>query len=252
MHSAEPPTGAPVTPNRVGPIRKVSLAAGLIAGFLATAAGEPAYQAFHPDLQYPANFSALSTVEKTAVRSRVRFEARVADETNKAMAVFGLLGLATGVILGLAGGLAGGSGRSSLFGTVVGSVLGGLAGAGNSLALIPRFFESSNAQTGLPLLLLTHGAIFAGIGAAGGLALALSLGQPRLLIRSMIGGIIGALIGTFLSEVINFLAFPFLRMYEPVPLQTIPRLVLNLLVATGIALGAGLAAAKRRRAVATT
>jgi hypothetical protein len=68
----------------------------------------------------------------------------------------------------------------------------------------------------------------------------------------MIGGILGSFVGNFVSEVINFAAFPLLRMYEPVPLKSLPRLFLCLWVAVGTAVGAGVAARKRRRETKTT
>jgi hypothetical protein len=219
--------------------------AGLIAGLLAAAGGELTYGLFHAQPNYPANLSEMDGAEKTAVRSRVRFETRLLDETNKAAAAFGLLGVAVGVVLGLAAGLAGGSRPPNRTGAVVGGIVGGLAGAGLSLALVPRFLEAADAQTGLPLLFVTHVAIFGAIAAVGGFALGWGLGERRLIVRCMIGAVVGALVGTFVCDVINFVGFPLLRMYEPVSLKIVPRFILMIGVAGAIAFGAALAAGKR-------
>ena len=99
----------------------------------------------------------------------------------------------------------------------------GIAGAGLSLALVPRFLEVADAQTGLLLLFVTHGAIFGGIAVAARSGLAVGARERRFIVRCVIGGVVGALIGTFVFEVINFVAFPLLRMYEPVPFKALPR-----------------------------
>ncbi len=247
MSSPERPAGAPAKLKRVVPVSLVVLA-GLIAGLLAAAGGELTYGAFRAQPQYPANLSEMNGAEKTAARSRARFQARLVEETNKAASAFGLLGVMVGVVLGLAAGLARESRPSKRAGAVVGGIAGGLAGAGLSLAVVPRFLETADAQTGLPLLFVTHGAIFGAIAVAGGLALAWGLGERRFIIRCVIGAVLGAIIGTFVFEVINFVAFPLLRMYEPVPLKALPRFILLIGVAGAIAFGAGLGAGKHRRA----
>ena len=247
MSSPEPPVSAPGKRKRVVPVSLVALA-GVIAGLLAAAGGELTYGLFHTQPNFPANFGEMSGAEKTAVRSRVRFETRLADETSKAAAAFGLLGVAVGVVLGLAAGLADGSRPSNRTGAGVCGIVGGLAGAGLSLALVPRFLEAADAQTGLPLLFVTHAAIFGAIAAAGGFALGWGLGERRFIVRCIIGAIVGAVVGTFVCEVINFIGFPLLRMYEPVPLKIVPRFILMIGVAWAIASGAALAAGRRRHA----
>jgi hypothetical protein len=228
------------------------LASGLVAGVLATAGGELTYAVIHTDLRYPPNFETLSGVEKTLIRGRVRFQARSADETRKAVAAFGLLGAAVGLVLGLVGAGAGGPKGSSRLAAVAGGVWGAAAGAGLSRLLVPMCLEASDLQTGVLFMLLTHLAIFGGVGAAAGWALAWGSGEHRLTLRCMIGGVVGALLGTMLGDVINLIAFPLLRMYEPVPVKPLPRLILNLWVAIAVAAGVALAARKRLRGADAT
>ena len=138
------------------------------------------------------------------------------------------------------------SGELTRAGGFIGGVSGALVGAELSVLLVPVFFDVSNSQTGLPLLFLTHLTILAGVGAAGGLALGWSLGDRKVIVRCMIGGIVGALVGTLAFEVINFVAFPNMRTFEPVPVKTIPRIIMHLLVAAGIGIFAGRSAGKAR------
>ncbi len=247
MQSEEPRTNVDKAPNGRLPLWLVCLGSGLLAGLLAACGGELTYEKIHVDPDYPAALESMSGSERSIARAQVRFKTRVVVETNQAMAAFGMLGLALGAVLGLTGALSAGSKRVNLAGALVGGVSGGLVRAGLSMALVPRFYDASNSQTGLPLLFLTHLAIFFGVGAAGGLALGWSSGDRKMIVRCMIGGIVGAMIGTFAFEVINFVAFPNLRTFEPVPVKTIPRLVMHLWVAAGAGVFAGRAAGKALR-----
>jgi hypothetical protein len=247
MQSVEPPTIVYKAPIGRSPLWLLCLGSGLLAGLLAACVGELIYAHIHFDPEYPATLESMSGSERAIARAQVRFKTRVAVEKNQAIAAYGMLGLALGVALGITGALIAGSKPISLAGAVIGGVSGGVVGAGFSMALIPVFFEVSNSQTGLPLLFLTHLAIFAGVGAAAGLALGWSLGDRKVIVRCMIGGIVGALIGTFVFEVANFVAFPNMRTFEPVPLKTIPRFIMHLLVATGTSFFAGRSAGKALR-----
>ena len=169
--------------------------------------------------------------ERSIARAQVRFKTKVVVETQSG----------DGGVWNARSGIGGRPGthrcsgrrfrtRQSRGRSLIGGVSGCLVGAGLSMALVPVFYDASNSQTGLPLLFLTHLAIFAGIGAAGGLALGWSLGDRRVIVRCMIGGIVGALVGTLVFEVTNFVAFPNLRTFEPVPVKTIPRLIMHFCV----------------------
>jgi hypothetical protein len=154
------------------------------------------------------------------------------------------LGLLLGVAMGVAGGLDRGSIRSGLLGVVAGGAAGALAGAALSFGLVPVYFRLMDPASGIIMLFLVHAAIFAGVGAAGGLALGWGLDDRRLIGRCMIGGLLGSFVGTFVLEAINSLAFPLLGTFEPVPAERIPRVVAHLSVAIGTAALAGLAAAR--------
>ena len=224
------------------PLWLVSLGAGLLAGALSACAGEASSGAFALHPHFPANYNKISGYERMAVRSDVLREAYQVVETKRGAAAYGALGLFLGVAMAVAGGIAGGSIRSALIRAVVGGAAGGAAGAAFSLAFIPLFFRFLDPENGLILLFLTHAAIFAVIGAAGGVALGWGLGGPDVVFRCLIGGLFGAFFGAFAFETINSLAYPLLRKFEPVPAARIPRLVVHFCVAAGTALLAGLAA----------
>ena len=252
MQSAEPRTRGGETQSRRLPLWLLSLGSGLLGGLLAGFVAELTYGAIHREPVYPALFDSMSGSERAAARARLRYETSLAVQQQQATAAYGMLGLALASVLGLTGGLAGGSKRAPLAGAVGGGILGGLAGAGLSMVLVPVFFELSGDYNRVLLLLLTHLAIFAGVGAIGGLAFGWGLGDRKAMIRCMFGGLVGALVGSFVSEVSNAVAFPLWHMYEPVPVKTRPRLLVHLWVAAGTAVGAGLAAGKLRRDVDST
>jgi hypothetical protein len=229
------------------PLWIVCLGSGILAGLLAAFGGELTYDKIHVDPDFPATLNSMSGSERSIARAQVRFNTKVVVERNQAMAAYGMLGAALGVVLGGTGALVAGSKRINLAGALIGGVSGGLVGIGLSMALVPVFYDVSNSQTGLPWLFLTHLVIFAGIGAVGGLALGWPLGDRKLIIRCMIGGIVGTLVGTLVFEVTNFVAFPNLRTFEPVPLKTIPRLMMHLCLAAGAGMFIGRAAGKALR-----
>jgi hypothetical protein len=247
MQSETARTNVDMAPTGRFPLWIVCLGSGLLAGVLAAFGGELIYEKIHVDPEYPATLDSLSGSERSIARAQVRFKTKVVVERNQAMAAYGMLGAALGVILGLTGALVAGSKPVNLAGALVGGVSGGLLGACVSMVLVPVFYDISNSQTGLPLLFLTHLVIFAGLGTAGGQALGWSSGDRKVIVRCMIGGIVGALVGTLVFEVTNFVAFPNLRTFEPVPVKTIPRLIMHLCVAAGAGVFAGRAAGKALR-----
>jgi predicted tellurium resistance membrane protein TerC len=114
------------------------------------------------------------------------------------------------------------------------------------MVAVPLFFEISNSQTSAPLLLVTHAAIFAGLGAAAGAGLVWAWGDRKVIVKCAAGGILGAVIATLLVDVINVASFGVMRIFEPVPAARGPRIVVHLGIALGIALFAARAGRKLR------
>ena len=247
MQLEEPRTHAEKPSNRVFPFWLVALGSGLLAGLLSAFCGELTFAALHKEPDYPASFTSLSSSERAVARAVVRYNTRMAVDTNKAMAAYGLLGVALGVAMGLAGGLAGPSRRADLRGALGGGVMGGIAGAALSMALVPLFFQLSDSGiTSLPLLFATDAAIFAGVAAAASAALAWEWGDRKVIVRCMIGGVVGAVVATLVALVINVAAFGIMRIFEPVPAKSMARILVHVFVAVGAALGAVVGSRKFR------
>jgi len=222
----------------------LTLGAGVAAALLSAFGGEKTFGAFALEPHYPSSFASTTGYDRAAMRADVLRIAQQAVEQKKGMAAYGLLGLLLGVALGVAGGLARGSVRSGLAAALVGGVSGALTGGGLSAALVPVFFRLLDPASALILLFSIHAAIFAGVGAAGGLALGWGLGDRKTIVHCLIGGLFGSVVGTFAFEAINSLAFPLLGAFEPVPAERVPRLMVHLCVAIGTAALAGLAAGR--------
>jgi hypothetical protein len=254
VHSVSSSGGSPAaikTGLRV-PLGMITLGVGIIAGVLSGLGGEATIGAIPLRIAYPANFASISGYQKDAVLASLAGHAMRIAERERAAAAYGLLGVLLGVGLGLTGGWASGSVRSGLKSALVGGVAGGVAGTALSAVFIPIFFrfqdpETDAATLGLLLLFFTHAGIFAGIGAASGLALGWGSGDRRTIGQALIGGLLGAVIGTFAYEVIISLLYPMVRTYEPVPTDPTPRKLLHLCVAVGTAVLAGWAAGGARK-----
>ena len=203
MISEQPPTPAQASTSRRLPLWLMILGTGLTAGLLAAAGGEVTYHALNKEAEYPASVNGLPGSERAISRAVIRFNTKKKVATNQAAAAYGLLGMTLGAILGLAGGFAAGSGRANAGAAAVGGTLGGAAGAGLAMVMVPVFFEYSNSQTAVLWILLAHAAIFAGVAAAGGLALGWAWGPHGPVVRCAVGGIAGAVIGTLVVDIIN-------------------------------------------------
>jgi hypothetical protein len=149
--------------------------------------------------------------------------------------------------LGFVGGLSCGSFARARASAAVGAVVAGLAGAAIAFAAIPLFFRFLDPESGgLLLLFLTHGAIFAGIGATAGLALGLGVGDRSSLSRAAFGGLLGGLLGTFIFDSALSLMFPLMRTFQPIPDEPAPRWIAHLCVAIFVAFSAALAVGSPR------
>jgi hypothetical protein len=236
---APSPSPAAASDTGSGPIRVGwigSLLAALFAGIVAWAGGEKVEAA-----------RSVRLVSEFQVSGGQQLAERAAAITTKATLSYGLAGAALGLTLGLAGGIARRS-RSTVAmiagagtGGVAGLLLGAIAGAGSASLAVPFFLrnEDTTVADDLILPLLTHGAIWSALGAAGGLALGIGLrATPSLTVRLTLGGLFGALIATTVYELIGGLAFPFDQTGQPISAGSGSRLFARLVLAIAVTAGA--------------
>jgi hypothetical protein len=152
-------------------------------------------------------------------------------------------GAILGAVLGLAGGLAQRSSRTALMGAVTGGVLGVIAAGLAAQAVLPVYYRNVDPQgNDLLLPLLTHGTIWAAIGAAAGLAFGLGTGRSGWWARCAFGGLLGSIAATVVYDLVGALAFPVDKTSEPVSATALTRLVAHVAVAVLTAGGAAVAA----------
>jgi hypothetical protein len=147
-----------------------------------------------------------------------------------------------GGVMGLTMGLAGGLCRRSVWrGVLVGLGalgIGGLAGGLASRALIPLFFRQFvPSSNDLLTPILIHAAIWAAIGAVGGLAFAIGMGRLRQLPAVVGGACLGALLATVFFQCLCAGLFPDSGSTSPVPGSSLVRLLAKLPATTLVALG---------------
>lgn len=225
-----------------------ALAAGLVAGLAGGGGGELAYHAVKPVIQLPSDFAKLGPYDKSnAIAVASRNGSARSELANTAIA-YGVLGGVLGSALGLAGGIARGSVRVGLAAAVVGLLAGATAGAGMSVVLTPVFYQLLNPETN-PMVapFVTHAGIFAAIGLAGGFALGMGRGGQRAVAVAAFGGFLGALVGATLFEAGNALAYPLVRVLEPIPGERLSRLAAHFAVALFAASGAVIALRESKR-----
>jgi hypothetical protein len=211
--------------------------AGLVAGVVSWLGGEGCVELIKPS--------------RHAVNSH-GMTLRVTDRRGEAAAVaknaglaFLLLGAALGGGLGAAGGLARGSRHAAVQATWAGLVLGIVAAGAMSLALLPAYNayqrrHPDEVASNLLWPLLVHAGVWSAIGAAGGLALALGLGDRGPIPRAVLGGFLGAAVGTVAYEV-GGAFFPAAKTAQFVsatwPTRLMARLAVTLLASAGAAMG---------------
>jgi hypothetical protein len=209
-----------------------AIAAGLAAGAASWFAGETVLASYQRDLFPPLKIS--PTVEDMR---RLR-EARLYSATLSFAAMGGLLGLA----MGLAGGLARRSASASAQAAILGLLLGTATAAPIAFVLVTVFFKQHDPQSvDLVLPLLTHGAIWSGVGVIGGLAFGLGLGGRGRWKATLVGGFAGAAAATVVYEIVGALAFASNKTDLPLSASVTTRGMAQLLVALLSAVGAALA-----------
>jgi hypothetical protein len=137
--------------------------------------------------------------------------------------------------------------RAALAG-LAGAVLGACGGAATSWLLVPVFFRRMESAN-ITLAVLIHLGIWMAVGAASGFAAGTGVGSRGGFARCLIGGIIGAALGTVLFDIPGAF-FPFAHTERPLAEEAVTRLVGNLLLASGVAVGIVAIASQRSRAPA--
>ncbi len=243
---ADPPPGAPLAEaqsvrRKLSPVLVwgLALTAGLIAGFASWQIGETYHGRFEPTL-IPGK--ALGTPPEVL---EANFNSRQTAVTREATFAYGVLGAVLGLALGLAGGAVRGSVGTALVGAIVGTILGGAAGAGMTRVLLPIYHSNillRSDKGDLLLAILIHGGSWSVIGAVGGAAFGIGLGDRRRAIAALFGGLVGAIAGVLAYEIIGSLAFPLDAITDPISAtpetRLFARLAVTILASAGAAWGA--------------
>ncbi len=167
-------------------------------------------------------------------------EAAARVTSSRLHAVFaGLLGL----FLGLVGGSARSSMRAALISGLVGASVGALLGGGTPYVVLPIHAHYRQIHEGdLAASLVLHVSLWAGIGAAAGLALGLGVGGSRRALKAAGGGFLGAVCGALIYDLLGATVFPLEETWLPTSTTARTRLLARVLVAVMTALGAAIAA----------
>ena len=116
-------------------------------------------------------------------------------------------------------------------------MLGAGVGFGASAVVLPlyyRFLDPISQSLVVPLL--THGSIWAAIGAASGLAFAIGLDGHKRVLLGMLGGMLGGFLGAGIYEMVATAAFPFDQTSQPLSLSALSRLTARMCVTVCVAL----------------
>jgi len=155
-------------------------------------------------------------------------------------AVFGGL---LGLFLGWVAGWARSSTGAALTAGLVGASVGALVGGGTPYLVLPIYAQYRQIHGGdLAASLVLHVSLWAGIGAAAGLALGLGVGGSFRALKAAGGGFLGALCGALIFDFLGALAFPLEETGLPTSSTARTRLLARILVGVMTALGATIAA----------
>jgi hypothetical protein len=219
---------APATQGTSG-LLAVALAAAFVAGAASWLAGEAILKSYEIDL------TPRLRGGQNAANIR-RFEG---GRVNSAAATFAVTGGFLGLALGLAGGIARRSASAGSGSAILGLLLGAAAPAVVAKVLLPIFFKRFNPSSNeLMLSLLTVGAIWLSVGAAGGLAFGVALGGRGRWKATLVGGIAGAAVAAIVYEIAGALAFPAGKTDLPLATSLPARAMAHILVAILTAAGA--------------
>ena len=228
-------------PGSTGPARVRSRAAqiwALTAGVVAALGSwlliEASYDRFKPTAT-PTRFMA-STFMVVAANERASAGLR------NAYLAFGLMGAAVGLIMGLAGGLARKRPWAAATAALLGLAVGAAAGAGTARAALPvaslvHDQDPGNMSAEMFSSLLAHGAPWGAVGAAGGLAFGIGLGDRRRAVRTFLGGMLGGVAGAILYGFLGALALPEVKILNPIATTRGVRLLAQVLAVIPAAAG---------------
>jgi hypothetical protein len=240
----DPPPGATHaggwgTAWRSPPVRVwvLGLLAGLIAGFASWLIGESLHRRF----EHPA--FTLSGPPSSAEMMSAMFRAERAAQRLDATLSVGAIGAILGFALGLAGGSACGSLRAAVIAGIFGSILGGIVGAAATEVMLPMYLRILDPDTNdLIVGIMFHVVISSAIGAVGGAAFGIGLGDRSRAVRVVIGGLLGAAAGAVVHDIVGAFAFPLDGTSKPIAAtwsaRLFARLAVTTLASTGAAIGA--------------
>jgi hypothetical protein len=225
-----------------------ALTASLVGGVLAWLGGEAVLGHFAVPSALLTKASALGASKEVVMEAE---RLRQLAETHNGAVALGLLGAALGLCLGLAGGVVRRRPVRGLAASLLGLVLGGAVGAGVALVLQPALYGWQGRDTDdLTNALLLHGLLAAAVGAVGGLAFGVGLGQRGWTLRSLFGGLVGAALAVLLFQMVAGAILPIGKPETVVPMTSLTRLLSRLVLGLGTAVGIGLSRPDTRRPLA--
>jgi hypothetical protein len=140
----------------------------------------------------------------------------------------------------------------ALVAALAGSIVGGSAAAALTWLLEPIYFKYLNLDTNdLLMAILFQGGIWSVIGALGGAAFGIGIGDPKRVASALFGGLLGAMAGVLLYQMVGAMAFPGDRLTNPLSNTPSTRLFARLSVSVLASAGAAWAALHVKGAVTT-
>lgn len=224
------------TPSSPSRAWSIVLAAGVLAGLAGFGLGEAAPTLLPPDLNLPAEIQRSSSQKPLEIERRMGIA-----RDRQAVLAYGGLGLFLGLALGVAGGLLRRSASAAVVAGLTGLVLGAAAGALTTQTVLPHYHAERASATDetktndLALALLTHGAIWCGLGVAAGFAFGLGRGGWGRVGRAALGGLLGAVLAAAVYEFAGAIVFPTDQTFRPMAFAAAPRLLAHLSVAMCVA-----------------
>jgi hypothetical protein len=231
-----------IVPDVAGPSSRrtwiIAVVAAIGAGLGSWGVVEGVLNAYTPAFQ--SRTSPYPTAEEIARITR----ARIACETITFAATGGLLGL----VLGLAGGISRRSIKWATLAGLLGLVVGGLAEAGSAYGTLQFIYTKIDVQSeDLLQSMLSHLALWAVIGLAGGLAFGLGLGGRGAWWKAAAGGLVGFALATVAYELIGALVLPTDGTHQPFGDSARSRVLAQVLITLGAAIGAVAATSDRAK-----